>query len=68
MNHPRGGEMKYKWLIPFSAEMAQRNTAHLVDPSVWVSRQLCSPRIVNTQLAREIGKKDRKCKRCAQLV
>jgi hypothetical protein len=56
------------WMIPFSAEQEHQRVAHLIDMSVWLSRRVCTPYVVNSRLAVVPAKGIRRCSMCQILA
>ena len=53
-----------EWRIPFSHEPANAPVAHLIDVSQWLTRRLCRPEIVNSELALPVRIGVRHCAVC----
>jgi len=60
--------MPLEWMIPFSAEQQHQKVAHLIDMSVWVSRRVCTPWVVNSRIAVVPGTGVRCCSMCSILA
>jgi len=60
--------MSLQWMIPFSAEQQHQKVAHLIDMSVWLSRRVCTPYVVNSRLAAVPGNSIRRCSMCSLLA